>query len=134
MGPVNGFRGGTTEARRRLRRFVRSRLQDYHDGRNHPDRATTSELSPHLHFGHIGPREVGLAVRDSGGNPAAIAAFLEQLIVRRELAINFVTHNRRKPDRPWPPRPIYGTIRSMSEERTRRKFDVDRYIRAFSPR
>ena len=35
-----------------------------------------------------------LAVRDSGGAPEAVAAFLEQLIVRRELAVNFVTFNR----------------------------------------
>jgi deoxyribodipyrimidine photo-lyase len=50
-------------------------------------------LSPYLHFGHIGPREVGLAVKRSGAPAAAVAAFLEQLIVRRELAVNFVTFN-----------------------------------------
>ena len=31
-------------------------------------------------------------------------------------------------DRPWPERPIYGTVRSMSFQRTMRKFDAGRYI------
>ena len=31
-------------------------------------------------------------------------------------------------DRPWPERPIFGTVRFMSYESTRRKFDSDRYI------
>jgi deoxyribodipyrimidine photo-lyase len=195
----------------------------------------TSQLSPYLHFGHIGPREVGVAVRDSGGEPGAVHAFLEQLIVRRELAVNFVTFNDKydalagcerwarqtlaahrrdrrpylytearleagdthdplwnaaqrqmvtagwmhgyvrmywakkildwtssadeafdiavrlndrylldgrdpngyaniawaiggKHDRPWPPRPVFGTVRSMSYASTVRKFDAERYI------
>ena len=92
---VRGFRGGTAEARRRLRTFIRRRLADYDEGRNHPERDETSELSPYLHFGQIGPREVALAVRDAGASPAGVNAFLEQLVVRRELAVNYVTFNPR---------------------------------------
>jgi deoxyribodipyrimidine photo-lyase len=33
-----------------------------------------------------------------------------------------------KHDRPWPPREIYGTVRSMSFDSTRRKFDAEAYI------
>ena len=95
VAPVRGFRGGTAEARRRLRTFIRRRLAAYDEGRNHPERDETSELSPYLHFGQIGPREVALAVRDAGGPPAAVDAFLEQLVVRRELAVNYVTFNPR---------------------------------------
>ncbi len=95
VSPVGGFRGGTLEAQRRLRTFIRRHLASYPDTRNHPERAVgTSALSPYLHFGQIGPREVARTVRASGAPPEAIAAFLEQLIVRRELAINFVTFNR----------------------------------------
>ena len=32
-------------------------------------------------------------------------------------------------DRPWPERPIFGTVRYMSYEGMRRKTDVDAYIR-----
>jgi deoxyribodipyrimidine photo-lyase len=235
LGPIAHMRGGTTEARRRLRTFVRRHLDGYDRDRNHPELPGTSQLSPYLHFGHIGPREVGVAVRDSGGAPDAVAAFLEQLIVRRELAFNFVTFNDKydrldgcerwarqtlaahrrdrrpyvysearldagdthdplwnaaqrqmvtagwmhgyvrmywakkilewtasadeafdiavrlndrylldgrdpngyaniawaiggKHDRPWPPRPVYGTVRSMSYASTTRKFDAEQYI------
>ena len=235
VAPIAGIRGGTSEARRRLRRFVRTHLDRYDSERNHPELPGTSLLSPYLHFGHIGPREVALSVRDSGGSPAAVDAFLEQLIVRRELAVNFVTFNDKydrlagcerwarqtlaahrrdtrlhvyseaqlesadthdplwnaaqrqmvttgwmhgyvrmywakkilewtpsaeaafdiavrlndrylldgrdpngyaniawaiggKHDRPWPPRPIYGTVRSMSYASTVRKFNAEEYI------
>jgi deoxyribodipyrimidine photo-lyase len=90
---ITTMRGGTSEARRHLRAFVRTHLDRYARDRNHPELPGTSQLSPYLHFGHIGPREVGVAVRDSGGEPGAVHAFLEQLIVRRELAVNFVTFN-----------------------------------------
>ena len=95
LGPVTTFIGGTTHARQRLEAFVRSRAADYDEGRNHPERAATSELSPYLHFGHIGPREVALAVQSAEMPADSRAAFIEQLVVRRELAVNFVTYNPR---------------------------------------
>ncbi len=87
--PVTGFRGGLREARRRLDRFLWDRLAHYPTQRNDPTVAGTSELSPYLHFGQISPLEIALAVRDAWNQPA-VEAFLEQLLVRRELAINFV--------------------------------------------
>jgi deoxyribodipyrimidine photo-lyase len=54
---------------------------------------TQSGLSPHLHFGQISPVRIALTVtRASHASEGARAAFLEQLIVRRELAMNFVEH------------------------------------------
>ena len=91
--PVAGFRGGTREALRVLRRFVKKRLAGYESQRNQPDTDGTSQLSPYLHFGHIGPHTVALAVKNSDAPRAAREAFLEQLIVRRELAINYVKFN-----------------------------------------
>ena len=240
VGPVTTFRGGTREARRRLAAFTRRTLAAYDRTRNDPSAPGTSELSPYLHFGHIGPREVALAVKTAGAPAESAAAFLEQLIVRRELAVNFVifnphydslrgcepwarttlaahlrdrrphlysesrlesaaTHDRLwnaaqrqmveagwmhgyvrmywakkilewtrdpaeafqiavrlndryfldgrdpngytniawaiggKHDRPWPPREVYGTVRSMSFESTRRKFDAEAYIALWDP-
>jgi deoxyribodipyrimidine photo-lyase len=91
--PVAGFAGGTRAALKALKRFVRERLKGYNTQRNHPDRDGTSQLSPYLHFGHIGPHTVALAVKNAGAPRADREAFLEQLIVRRELAINFVKFN-----------------------------------------
>jgi deoxyribodipyrimidine photo-lyase len=68
-------------------------LSAYPKTRNHPELDGTSRLSPYLHFGHIGPRTVALAVEEASAPKAAKEAFLKQLLVWRELAINFVTFN-----------------------------------------
>jgi deoxyribodipyrimidine photo-lyase len=49
---------GEAGARANLRRFIRTALAGYADGRNRPDQQGTSRLSPHLHFGEISPRQV----------------------------------------------------------------------------
>ena len=93
VSPVSAFRGGTAEGMRLLRRFVKKKLATYEGQRNRPEVDGTSQLSPYLHFGQIGPLTVALAVRDSGAPAAVKDAFLNQLLVWRELAINFVTYN-----------------------------------------
>ena len=95
VGRVADFRGGPGAARRALSRFVKQRLRGYAEGRNHPELDATSQLSPYLHFGHIGPREVAQAVRDADAPREDRDAFLEEFIVRRELAVNFVRFNPR---------------------------------------
>lgn len=50
-------------------------------------------LGPHLHFGQISAREVAVAVEQSDAPREAREAFLEQLIVRRELSDNFCHYN-----------------------------------------
>lgn len=80
---VTEFRGGQSEARRLLDHFVKSKVRRYDEDRNEPSKRGTSRLSPYLHFGQISPIEIALATK---GNEK----FLEELIVRRELAMNFV--------------------------------------------
>jgi deoxyribodipyrimidine photo-lyase len=91
--PSLEFVGGTEEGLQRLRKFVKEGLRSYVKERNRPERDATSHLSPYLHFGHLGPHTVGLAVQKADAPGAAKEAFLDQLIVRRELAINFVRFN-----------------------------------------
>jgi len=88
------FEGGPTAAKRLLRRFVREALPGYVADRNHPQRDGVSHMSMYLHFGHISPIEITLAVRDADSGQENIDAYIEELIVRRELAHNFVWHNR----------------------------------------
>ena len=90
---LSGYRGGTREALRRLDLFVEHRLARYAEERNEPSPYATSELSAHLHFGQISPLTIALRVRDSAAGDANIEALLEELIVRRELAVNFVARN-----------------------------------------
>jgi deoxyribodipyrimidine photo-lyase len=94
-GRVESFRGGPAAAQRALKRFIKERLDGYGERRNHPELDATSQLSPYLHFGHIGPRDVATAVRDAAAPRADRDAFLEEFIVRRELAVNFVRFNPR---------------------------------------
>ena len=93
--PVRGVKGGRAAGLRALRRFMRTALPRYHMDRNRPDLPGTSRLSAYLHFGHLGPHEVALAVRRARAPREARRAFLEELIVRRELASNFVARNPR---------------------------------------
>ena len=89
--PVRRFIGGTAEARRRLAEFVDLRLEHYADGRNEPADWRCSFLSPYLHFGQISPIEIALEIQKCGiGTREDRAAYLEELIVRRELAMNYV--------------------------------------------
>jgi deoxyribodipyrimidine photo-lyase len=89
VGPVERIQGGRAAALRRLRRFVGHELRGYARRRNEPAADATSGLSPWLHFGHLGAAEVALAARDSDAPGDDVEAFLEELLVRRELAYNF---------------------------------------------
>jgi len=80
----------------RLDAFLRDHLADYAQHRNEPSRHATSGLSPYLHFGHISALEVALAVQKyASGHKLIATEFLEQLIVRRELAFNFAQYGPR---------------------------------------
>ena len=234
--PSLDIQGGRRAAEAQLARFRKKCLSRYAGQRNEPSAHVTSGLSPYLHFGQISSLEVALAVQSYARAHKLIAdEFLEELIVRRELAFNFARfapradslealpdwaretmrrhrRDRRDPvytreqferagtgdalwnatqkelllrgtihgyyrmywgkkiiqwsltcqaaldtmiylhdryaldgrdpntytnilwcfglhDRPWPERPVFGTLRYMSLEGMRRKTDVDAYIR-----
>lgn len=82
---------GPTAARARLALFLEESLPRYADRRSDPSANATSGLSPYLHFGQISPVEVAWRVRAAGG--AGAEAFVEELVVRRELALNFTLYN-----------------------------------------
>lgn len=80
------FKGGTSEAKRRLKKFIAESLAVYEAHSNQPQTDDISMLSPYLHFGQISPLYVAWEIKKI--DPTS--RFLEQLIVRRELAMNFV--------------------------------------------
>jgi deoxyribodipyrimidine photo-lyase len=94
--PSTTFRGGRREAERHLERFLAGRLHRYSQDKNEPSAHATSDLSPYLHFGYISALEVALAVSEYAKEHKLMAAeFLEELLVRRELAFNFARYARR---------------------------------------
>jgi deoxyribodipyrimidine photo-lyase len=68
-------------------------LLTYSTLRNQPELNGTSRLSPYLHFGHIGPLTVALAVQKAEAPKTAKQAFLNQIITWRELSVNLVRFN-----------------------------------------
>jgi deoxyribodipyrimidine photo-lyase len=94
--PSTDFRGGRKAAEARLQEFIRVRLRRYAREKNEPTRHATSDLSPYLHFGMISSLEVALAARRHAEEHKLMAGeFLEELIVRRELAFNFARYTER---------------------------------------
>ncbi len=88
--PSLTFRGGAAEAERRLRRFLTHNLRRYARFRNQPATRATSDLSPYLHFGQLSALEAAWEAKSHAEQEGLIAEeFLEELIVRRELAFNF---------------------------------------------
>ena len=80
---------GERQARAALDHFLDRKLAFYGERRNDPTQDGQSNLSPYLHFGHLAAQRVALEVSDRRGFDASREAFLEELIVRRELADNF---------------------------------------------
>ena len=96
---------GAVGAQERLIRFLDHRLGRYADDRNRPDLDGTSSLSPHLHWGEIGPRQVWQAViarLAAGGldrREDQAEVFLQEL-VWREFSYHLLYHFPHLPDRP----------------------------------
>ncbi len=83
----DNWRPGAPGARMQMNRFRRTALAAYARRRDQPDAASTSRLSPHLHFGEISPARVWHAVRElmekGGSEPrASCESFLRQLAWR----------------------------------------------------
>ncbi len=85
--PVDGAVGGEDAAQELLERFIEEKLAYFDELRNDPAQDYTSGLSPYLHFGQISSLTVALAALERRDIPRE--AFLEELVVRRELSFNF---------------------------------------------
>ena len=75
-----------------LRRFLSAGLNAYDVRRNDPCVQGTSGLSPWLHFGQIAPQRAALEAMREASSPSR-DAFLEELVVRREIADNFCLYD-----------------------------------------
>ncbi len=84
------FRGGRGQAEERLETFLTRRLSRYARHKNEPSAHATSNLSPYLRAGFLSALEVAMAASEHAHRHKLVAEeFLEELIVRRELAYNF---------------------------------------------
>jgi deoxyribodipyrimidine photo-lyase len=90
---VNSFQGGTKEALKHLEVFLEGKLNRFPELRNDPTLDYLSRMSPYLHFGQISPLFIALKALET--KSPGTEAFLEELIVRRELSMNFVFYNEK---------------------------------------
>jgi deoxyribodipyrimidine photo-lyase len=90
---VNWIRPGETAAKAALESFIASRLDGYAQNRNEPIAGGQSELSPYLHFGQLSAQRVALRIIGCQCHKPSADAFLEELLVRRELSDNFCLYN-----------------------------------------
>ncbi|HEX6710026.1 MAG TPA: deoxyribodipyrimidine photo-lyase [Rubrobacter sp.] len=84
------YRGGTSEAKKMFRRFLKDSFSGYDGHRNQPQTDDVSHMSKYLHFGQISPIWLVLEARKANTKKANIESFVEELVVRRELSMNFV--------------------------------------------
>jgi len=86
---------GETGALARVETFCDSAMDKYDEGRNRPDHAWSSRLSPHLHFGELSPRQclatVHNALADHEGARKSAEAFVREL-GWREFAHHLLHH------------------------------------------
>jgi len=97
VAPVSAlFKGGTSQALKRFDGFIRQRLKYYDQHSNQPQTNDISHMSPYLHFGQISPLYLALKLSRAPDSLKAVKdAYIEQLVVRRELAMNFAFYTSR---------------------------------------
>lgn len=95
VGKIDWLKPGSKAANQVLSSFVNN-IVGYESLRNDPNQAKISNLSPYLHFGQISAQRVAVEIQKLP-QPHQIdkQAFLEELIVRRELADNFCYYNQK---------------------------------------
>ncbi|XP_030608569.1 CPD photolyase isoform X2 [Archocentrus centrarchus] len=87
---------GTKAGMDMLESFIDVRLKLFGSQRNDPNAPALSQLSPWLRFGQLSAQRVALQVQRSGKNAGqSIPAFIEELVVRRELTDNFCFYNKK---------------------------------------
>lgn len=92
---VDWIKPGESNAIKMLNSFLKERFTNYNDKRNDPNENVLSNLSPYLHFGQISSQRIALGTLKIESEEINKEAFLEELIVRRELSDNFCFHNNK---------------------------------------
>jgi len=96
---------GELGGQERLDAFIDTAVFDYREKRNLPGVHGTSRLSPHLHFGEIGPRQVWDAVvtaslaKTGSPMPHGVETYLSE-IAWREFSYHLLFHFPKLPDQP----------------------------------
>ncbi|MBD3409863.1 MAG: deoxyribodipyrimidine photolyase [Ignavibacteriales bacterium] len=118
---------GASEARNALDRFIDEKLDRYADKRNDPNADAQSRLSAYLHFGQLSAQRAAWEVRARKPDSPGAAAFLEELIVRRELADNYALHNPNYDTLEGAPEWARKTLEEASRDEREYLYDYDQF-------
>jgi deoxyribodipyrimidine photo-lyase len=125
---VNPFHGGTKEALRHLEIFLEGKLNRFPELRNDPTLDYLSQMSPYLHFGQISPLFIALKVKQT--KSPGVEAFLEELIVRRELSMNFVFYNGKYDSYEAIPEWAKKTLKAHQKEKRQYIYNLEKLEKA----
>lgn len=114
--------GGQSRGRALFKKFVKERLERYAEERDDPSLDSTSRISPYMHFGHLSPVEVASQVVET--DAAGKEAFMDELVVRRELAANFAFYNRHHDSYNCLPHWAALTLAAHSKDKRERTYSV----------
>jgi len=129
VAPVTWLRPGEGAGRAALQAFLREGLHSYDERRNDPTLPGQSSLSPYLHFGQLSAQRIALEVHTTAGAETT-AAFMEELVVRRELADNFCLYNERYDAVEGFPAWAQKTLAEHARDERPYRYDRDRLERA----
>ncbi len=91
---IDWLKPGEDAAKKTLRKFIETKFKDYAELRNDPNSMTVSDMSPYIHFGQISAQRIALDIQPFIEYQESQKAFLEELIIRRELSDNFCFYNK----------------------------------------
>lgn len=93
VGEVDWAQPGTSGGMAMLESFIDRRLRLFATHRNNPNCDALSHLSPWIHTGQLSAQRVVKQVKREKNASESVASFVEELVVRRELADNFCFYN-----------------------------------------
>lgn len=91
--PLN-YPSGEDYALKALYKFLEQKIDNYNQKRNDPTEDAQSNLSYYFHFGQLSSQRVALEINEMGISRENKNAFLEELIVRKELSDNYCFYNK----------------------------------------
>lgn len=125
--PVEWLTPGERGSRAILDKFLDGPINAYAHKRNDPNENCVSGLSPYLHFGHISAQRIALKIIHEIPQNEHSEAFLEELIVRRELSDNFCfynpNYNNTTAFKPW----AYQTLNNHRADKREYEYTAEQF-------
>jgi deoxyribodipyrimidine photo-lyase len=110
-----------------LKRFIKDKIELYPDHKNDPNSDCLSNLSPYLHFGQISAQRIALEIMKSDISEKSKEVFLEELIIRKELADNFCSYNENYDNLNGFPKWSKGSLKKHTRDKREHFYSLERF-------